>query len=258
MTNEYRICIIDGKPRKVIVEHGNIVNINPSKDDLKDLEEEKYRKKYNDTNTCDICGNKLVPKCALRERNKDGNETSRWLCRNCWNNFDPNSHNSLKKSIANCRTGNQNPNHTNTKGDLFQKLTCRWRSIESIIPVKDLNIDNDSYSRETPIDHSWDSELGIIQTQGRLYSLKYRWWCLSGIEDEWYKEFNNMIFYCASRDGKIIERIYIFPKEELYNKSITIVRNPKYGGWYEKYRIIDEDTLKKVNDIWKEIIGERL
>lgn len=44
MTKEYRICIIEGKPRKVIVENRKITNRNPSKDELKGLGKESYIK----------------------------------------------------------------------------------------------------------------------------------------------------------------------------------------------------------------------
>jgi hypothetical protein len=42
MTKDYRICLIEGKPRKVIVQDGKIINRNPSKDELKGLTAEKY------------------------------------------------------------------------------------------------------------------------------------------------------------------------------------------------------------------------
>lgn len=72
-----------------------------------------------------------------------------------------------------------------------------------------------------------------------------------------------MILYCLSKDRKYIERIYIIPKDEITKRSsIGIVKNPtdRWGNsitpWYEQYRIKDEKTIKNVNDIWKEIIGE--
>jgi len=46
MVKEYRICIIDGKPKKVIVENGEVVNRNPSKEELKGLNEEYYIRKF--------------------------------------------------------------------------------------------------------------------------------------------------------------------------------------------------------------------
>ena len=61
--------IIDTKPKWVIVdEDGKIINRNPTKEELKCLKifkndgrsNPKRKIPYNDTNTCDRCGNKLV------------------------------------------------------------------------------------------------------------------------------------------------------------------------------------------------------
>lgn len=72
-----------------------------------------------------------------------------------------------------------------------------------------------------------------------------------------------MICYCASEDGTLIERLYIFPKAEIERvKSISIIKSPigRWNNliipWYEKYRIADDGELKKVNDIWKKILEE--
>lgn len=63
-----------------------------------------------------------------------------------------------------------------------------------------------------------------------------------------------MICYCADKNGENIERIYIFPWKEVYATTITIVKNPSRGvQWYEQYRI-DEETCKKVNEIYQKII----
>ena len=143
-----------------------------------------------------------------------------------------------------------NPECSTAKGNKFQKLTCKWRNI------KDLNIENDDYN--TPIDHSRDAELGIIQTRGRFYN-KIAWY-FSHLDDDWGKQFDNMICYCASKDRKSIERIYIFPLKEIKKRTnIGIYKSPKdkWGNhitsWYEQYRIIDEETINKVNDIWRTI-----
>ena len=70
------------------------------------------------------------------------------------------------------------------------------------------------------------------------------------------KQFGYLIFYCISNDGKIVERIYIFPRTEIICRScITIVKNNSRGpGWYEQYRIKDEKIVNKVNEIWQKII----
>lgn len=154
----------------------------------------------------------------------------------------------LRKSLSDRRTGNLKY-HRHIFGDNCEELTCRWRG------VKNLNKENDNY--RSPIDHSRDQELGIIQTKGRLYdSIERRWhsdW--SGEHD---KEFDNLIYYCASKDGKYIERIYIFPMEEVIKRiTVVIVKNPSKGvQWYDLYRIKDEKVIVKINEIWKEICQE--
>lgn len=91
----------------------------------------------------------------------------------------PNSYHNVIKSLR------DDPNSSNAIGDLFQELTSKWRSTVSIIPVEDLNIKLNNH--RTPIDHSWDSELGFTQTKGRLYNPKHRWWNFTNLEKEWDK-----------------------------------------------------------------------
>lgn len=271
----YKSCrFVDGKVRWIIVdETDNIINRNPSKDELKSLTEipkENYKRNivpriihYNKTNACDICGISFekAPGHPEREYDEKGNWTGKWDCGKCKQRHDPNSSNNIMKSLSDRRTGNLNPNSNAAKGDNFEELTCRWRSTVSTIPVENLNKKLDNY--RTPIDHSRDSELGIIQTKGCLYNPIYQWWAqnFKREHDQTIKgfEFDNLILYCASKDGKIIKRIYIFPLEEILRRTqITIVKNLHYGGWYEYYRITDEETIKKVNEIWKKIIDNRV
>lgn len=92
------------------------------------------------------------------EKDNDGNWTGRWDCMKCWKKYDSNTN--IKKSVTNCRTGNQNPNHSKTKGMKIQKLTCLefgW---------VDLNIESDNYN--SPID--------LIDPKTKLkYQVKGRW-----------------------------------------------------------------------------------
>jgi hypothetical protein len=226
------------------------------------------RKYYNRTNTCYRCGINFEKIKELgdhhrREYNKEGNWTGKWVCNRCYGKYDPNSTNNILKSVANCRTGNLDPNSTAAKGDNFQELTCRWRSTVSTIPVEDLNKKLDNH--KTPIDHTIDSELGIIQTKGRSYDSYNRYWITSGLNRDWKKEFDYLIFYCTSEDGNIIDRIYIIPSWEIIEiKGFAIVKNPTIGWnsipfipWYEKYRVKDEETIKKVNEIWQKILDEK-
>lgn len=270
------IRLIDGKPRKVIVdETGKIVNRTPSKEEVKGLEEEPRKAhdtRKKSTEYCERCREngvetKLICGKALREKDKEENWTGRWVCINClymtYYKYRSDSHNNIKKSLRDCRTGNQDPNSTNAKGDLFQELTCIWRSTVSTIPVEDLNKKLDNH--RTPIDHTIDSELGIIQTKGCLYNSYHKLWH-QNFEHENSQiakgfEFDNLILYCVSKDGILIERLYIFPIIEIKNKrssiSITKTSTDRWGNsitpWYEEYRIKDEEVIKKVNEIWKTI-----
>jgi hypothetical protein len=272
--------IVDGKPRLVVVnENGKIIEYTPTKEELKGLPIEEYyhsfrdrrfrRESYNETNTCPnikkdgtICGKLLIPHYTMREHDKYGNETGRWLCKNCHSSYDPNGQWYLLRSVENRRTGNLNPDSPCGKGDRFQELTSSWRSTISTVPVEDLNKKLDNYS--TPIDHSPDSELGIMQTRGKFYDPRKGSWSFGHLENEWDKEFDNQICYCANKDGTLIERMYIFPSEEITTrKNIDIIKNPTDAHrnpmipWYEDCRVKDEEAIKKVNEIWKKIIDKK-
>lgn len=233
----------------IIDETGNIVNRNPSKKELEGLEKEG---KYNPSDTCDNCKEKLVN--PLRERDKKGNITGRWFCRKCHGKYDSNSQNNIRKLLAGCRTGNQNPNSDHTKGKKSQKLAC------VLYGWDDLNEKYDDYT--TPLD-CYDPKTGLYhQVQGRYYNSERGFWhfCL---EREWIKDFEDMVCFCFSKDGKIVERIYIFPKKEIERvKSLAMVKNPTDAHrnpivpQYEKYRITDEDELNRANKIWENIINK--
>ncbi len=207
---------------------------------------------YNDINTCEFidvdnkrCTEMLYPQNARRFKI---NGKLVWFCErhsSIYRQKLPNSQHNIIKSIANCRTGNQNPNSSSTKGDKFQELACLefgWI---------DLNKDNDNYN--SPID-CFDTMTGLFhQVRGRLYNSIKRWWNFAPLEGEWIKKYEDMVCYCTNKDGKIIERIYIIHNYEINGrKSITIYVNHT-DQWYEQYRVKNEEELKKANEIWKEI-----
>jgi len=248
-----RITDVGEKPRYVILNgRGIVIDKNPDKKRLDGALPWNF--KYNDTNTCYRCGRNFddIGWChPMKERDEKGKWIGEWDCGKCWQKFDPNSEDNIKKRLRNRRTGNLKDARL-IFGDNCEELTRRWRSTVSTVPVKNLNIENDNYN--SPIDHSWDSELGVIQTKGRSYDNINGVWHQNW-ENEHNKKFDNLIFYCASRDGKIIERIYIFPWEEVIKRTgISIYKNPSKGiHWYEKYRVKDGDIIVKVNNIMKEI-----
>lgn len=222
---------------------------------------------YNRTNTCDRCRveknieTKLYPGNAFRERNKEGNWTGRWDCRNCWRRYDPNSDNSMIKSLRYHRMGDLDANCSSAKGSKFEELTVMWQGVDN------LNIKSNNYN--SPIDHSRHSILGVIQTKGSYLRIIGRYIASDG-EERYYKGwhasflrehgkvFDHLIYYCASEDGKKIERIYIFPWKEVTNRTgISIYLNSLQYTWYEKYRLKDEEEVKKVNKIWRLIINDQ-
>lgn len=127
-------------------------------------------------------------------------------------------------------------------GYIFQNITCRARKVD------DLNIVNNDFN--SPLDHSIDVELGIIQSKGSKYYHNCTWHCVWINEHE--KDFDHLIFYCMDKDMKNVERVYIFPWEEVLKRSnITIYKN-SIGGWYRKYRV-DE---KPFNDAYHELLED--
>lgn len=261
--------IVDKLKWVIVDENGKVINRNPSEDELKILKTQSrtFRdlgKRYNEMNICEhikkdgkICGEKLTPCNVYRERDKDGNVTGKRICRNCdgrqrYKNGLTNGN--IRNSIRNHRTGNLNPNCTSAKGDNFEELTHIYKG------ARILSIENDCYNG--PLDHYVNSKGIVYQTKGKWYDSHNQRWS-QNVENEWNKEFDYLIFYCASKDGKIIERMYIFPKEKIEKTTgITIVKNPtdSHGNsivsCYEEYRITDKEELEKVNKIWKKIIGE--
>lgn len=261
---------VDGKVRWIVVdENSNIVNKNPSKDELKGLKEETYVSaanrlrrllRYNKTNTCDICGRdlyKLNFGTPRREHDKDNKETGRWYCSSCYHKFHPYSTNNIRKSLANCRTKNLDPNCATAKGIRYQKLACE------LYGWIDLNEENNNH--RSPIDCYDPKTMLYYQVGGRCYDSLNQLWSFKGLDREWFKIYENITCFCFSRDEKSVERIYKFPSDIIMKKTgVWIVKNPMNTAgtssiipWYEKYRVRDKDELNRANNIWNNIIKQR-
>lgn len=176
MKKAWKMPGIGQKPRWVIVdENDKIINKNPSKEELKGLRVSSLKGRgrsgdYNETNTCDRCGkhfSKVGWGNPRREYDKNGNPTGRWVCLVC--------HYALKSKR---RTGDQDPNHSNVKGDKCQKLACLefgWK-----------NKENDNYI--FPID-CLDPKTGLFhQIKGRWYDPIERCWRFGNLEGEQFKK----------------------------------------------------------------------
>lgn len=218
------------------------------------------RRKPDFTNVkCCICG---IDKVNIYNDRPDwhryygDNDDKEWdgisyTCKSCNSKIIdrlPNSRNNIIKSLRDCRTGRQDPNSSNAKADKSQELACK------LYGWIDLNkkYDNHNY----PLD-CLDPNTGLYyQIRGRYYTIDANW-PFTRFDREWNKIFEDMICFCFSKDGKLVERIYKFPENIVKDRrGAGIVRNITKGRqWYEKYRVKDEDELKKANDIWKDIIA---
>ena len=132
---------------------------------------------------CLVCGKDLLKDYhPYREYDKEERRTGRWFCASCYGKADrksnPNNLANRKKLVRNCRTGNQYPNHTSTKGDNCIELSC------IMYGYVDLNKKYDNYT--TDIDCQ-DPETGLLyQIRGTRYSSTDGRWD-SPLERDWHK-----------------------------------------------------------------------
>lgn len=272
---KYKICVsIDGNNSFwIVVDNGRFIR-NPTKEDLKGAE----FKIYSDDNICSVCREEntvtdksiLYPRNSFHNTDKNGNKTDEWVCKRHgernYKRYNPNSLENKLKLVRNCRTGYIIDPYK-ILGNNCEEETYR------LFGAKKSSEEFDNY--RLPVDHCpipngvsvkigeklLDLSGNIVQTKGGFYSSKYRWWSMKSLSRELTKKYDMLIFYCVSENGSTIERIYIFPYSEIIKRiSIGIYRHDPKGnlylrGWYEKYRVTEEDTLKKANNIWKEIIG---
>lgn len=260
----------------IIVENGKVINRNATREELhKIITKPKF---YNKTNICPTCRKEnnvtdrsiLYPRNARQDISEDGKKTNRYVCMHHYGvnygRYVPNSRNNIIKSLRDRRTGSLK-DEGNILGDNCEELTEKW------LGAKRLATKYDKYSM-LPLDHDpiqkhilamignklVDLYGKVPQTKGRHYSPTGGYWSASTVR-EYNKKFDILILYCVSEDGKTVERIYIFPREDIITISgTTIYKSPTdcagdpIIGIYEKYRIVDQEQLKKVNNIWKDII----
>lgn len=257
----------------IVVDRGKLIK-NPTEEDLKGTKITSYNK----TNICAMCrkdGNItdnsiLYPGNVLRDTDKNGKKVYEFVCRTHgemhYARYNPNSQSNAIKAVRDRRIGNLH-DHSQILGDNCEDLTS------ILFGVKRLSVEYDKYSM-LPYDHdpiskhmsitigdkSEDLYGKILQTKGRC--LSYGVWN-TRVDGEHDKKVDMLIFYCISIDGKIIERIYIIPKEDiLKTTSIHITKNPTDSRGnpitqkYEKYRVIDKDLMRRANDVWRKILEQ--
>jgi hypothetical protein len=196
---------------------------------------------YNDTNTCDRCGYNLElgPGHPGREYVNE-KWTGKWLCEKC-RSADrrkmPGHYNNIIKACANVRLGTEDPDYPRAKGRYYESITCKVRKLGN------LNEINDNYN--SPIDHTRDPILGIIDSQGRTYDPYLRRYSFTCLHRLYMKKYDSVICYCADGYGNI-RKIYIFPKKEVDIRDNIHIYDKTTGrsSWYDKYEI-DVDAWMK-------------
>lgn len=196
---------------------------------------------YNETNTCDRCGYNLElgPGHPGREY-VDEKWTGKWLCEKCRGTDRrkrPGCFNDIMKSMANVRLGVENPDSSRAKGGFYESITCKVRKLGN------LNQLNDNFN--SPIDHTRDPILGIIDSQGRTYDPYYSRWNFTRLNRLHGKKYDNIVCYCADAHGNI-KKVYIFPKKEIDTRDNISIHNKTTGrmSWYDKYEV-DVDAWMK-------------
>jgi hypothetical protein len=224
--------------------------------ELAKLNPKESREKDFSNIECSECGSTGLYSTGNAYKKYEGNSfkhdrgifTEEWLCGKC---YWKKRYIKYDKPLTVRRTGSLSYSKM-ILGDLFEELTSKWRNVEILSKI------NDNYA--LPYDHSPDKELGIIQTKGKVLAyLKFpsEGWHFKN--NDRLKKYDFEICYCISRDLNTVEQTHIIPSYELYNKAgFTITKNPKRGiPWHEKFRIKDQETLTKVNEIWKQILKEK-
>lgn len=155
---KYKIPVkMNGNKFWVVYGNGKFIR-NPTEEDLKGTE----LKTYNTANVCHLCEEEnkregkglidksiLYPNNALRETDKYGKKTDKWVCythgMRSYSRYDPNSESNIIKLMRDRRTGNLK-DARQILADNCQECTCKWLGCE------DLNKKNDNYN--SPIDCS--------------------------------------------------------------------------------------------------------
>lgn len=258
----------------IVVDRGKLIK-NPTEEDLKGTKIISHNK----TNICVICrkdGNItdksiLYPGNVLRDTDKNGNKVDEFVCKTHgamhYARYNPNSQSNAIKALRDRRTGNLH-DPSQILGDNCEDLTSRLFGVKRLSIEYDkysmLPYDHDPISKHTSIkigDKSEDLYGKILQTKGKR--LSYGAWN-TRVDREHDKKVVILIFYCINIYGKIIERIYIIPGEDiLKTTSIYITKNPTDSRGnpitqkYEKHRVTDKDLMRRANEIWRKILEQK-
>jgi len=177
----------------------------------------KLKLKYNIGDICPRCkedgttegsatdDNRLRPQNAHAEKDKDGNDTGRAICsthrhKDYYCNIvkhDPNSHMNIQKALRNCRTGNQDPKHESTKGDIDVDIICELYDYENLNKIYD-NYTTEIDCRDKKTGELYQIEgrsLGILNTHitSNGEERHSEGWGFAPLEREWHKKYKSSL-----------------------------------------------------------------
>lgn len=214
------VRIINGKPKRVIVdEYGDII-IGLTKEQINSAIEDPKRYKQKEKECC-ICGNNTT---YMKGLDQFGNPVYGWrncvcgkknctkfLCNACGSNICQNlsdSQNNKRKYIADSRTGNID-RFTNHGKDLIGQ----WMGAQ-VLGLKDLNLENNNF-REY-VDLSPHIIRGNVDVKIRTYNPISCQWNISPIKRDCRTtyEFDNILAICMDKyeHWKHVEKVHMIPK----------------------------------------------
>lgn len=231
MVNYKSIRIINGKPKKVIVdENGDIINNNPTTEELRLSISDEYIPKR-----CRICGSTKTyidnsgKYIWHRYKDKGGVWNGRsYLCHKCnhlcwYKNIGIKDYGDIKY-VTNVRSGNIDKSKAQGMVIITQAVVAK------VLRINDLNIENDNFGWHVDmkndiygnIDVKYSCLAYII-----IGTLKYELWK--------FKIGRNIncctcILLCLSKDWKDIDRVYIIPRDIIDVSILGIYpNNSKYA-----------------------------
>lgn len=235
MTNYKSYRFVDRKARWVIVdEDGKIINKDPNREQLKIQELEIYVTDYRPNRCkkemCDICGKKVKPGKALREYDKNGNCTKKWLCRNCYI-----AHN------ADCRNKNLDPDCGVGKGYITEVLVAKFLGINTCFDITG----NFNHKAFDMYEHEYFGRINVKGSSLHSYNGYLTWYF--GI----YKNIIPDFFFCIcyDKDMKNVESVYIIQNKEYIYKLKTLAIYKDRQSIWDKFKESEEE-VKKWNDLF--------
>lgn len=226
--------LANGKPKWAVKDENYYIIQNPTKDQIESAIDEKYRPKK-----CCICGdtktyvnNSGTSQWCSHKCDKDN--CTGYLCRKCYDMYDVDSPNNLRKSTANCRTGNTSKGSPQGRSIIYQAV------IVKVHDIVDLNIKNNNFGchidMEHPVYGKIDAKGSKLKNGRYSFSIRKKIYCDT--------------YFCMGFDEywNSVESMYIIPNDDWIAslKDLSITKDPSKSTKYncDQYKI---DNIEPYN-----------